>query len=110
MSIQKPDENITCQHTGHEKKCCELFLNCPKWIQIQGKNPNTGAEINEYNCADTWHIVLLMENSKMQQETAAAIESFRNEMVKQNSNLILGLQKTLVSFKPTGEITHVVTP
>lgn len=37
--------------------------------------------------------MLLIENSKMQRETGAAIESFRNEMVKANYNsqkLLLG--------------------
>ncbi len=80
----RPPEYITCHHTGHKKKCIDLCGSCPKWIQIQGQNPNTGEDLSEWKCADTWLPLLLIENSQQQRSTGAAVESFRNEMVVQN--------------------------
>lgn len=78
----KPDPESTCPYTGHKDKCMKHFLNCPKWIQIQGHNPNTGEDVNEWRCADAWIPFLMVENSQVQRETGAAVESFRNEIVK----------------------------
>jgi hypothetical protein len=51
-----------------------------------GKNPNTGQEVNEWACAVRWLPMLLIEGSQQTRQTGAAIESFRNEMVKLNQN------------------------
>lgn len=45
-------------------------------------NPNTGSEVDEWGCAITWLPVLMIENSQQQRHTGAAVESFRNELVK----------------------------
>lgn len=47
-------------------------------------NPNTGAEVDEWGCSIAWLPVLMIENSQQQRQTGAAVESFRNEMVKAN--------------------------
>ena len=59
-------------------------LECAWFIQIRGKNPNTGDDIDEWGCAQAWLPVLMIENSQQQRQTGAAVESFRNEMVKAN--------------------------
>ena len=51
---------------------------------MRGTNPNTGKEVDEWGCAVTWLPVLLIENSQQQRHTGAAVESFRNEMVRAN--------------------------
>jgi len=53
-------------------------------MKIRGNNPNTGAEIDEWGCAIAWMPILMIENSQQQRSTGAAVESFRNEMVKAN--------------------------
>jgi hypothetical protein len=45
---------------------------------------NTGNQIDDYQCAIAWMPMLLIENSGQQRQTGAAVESFRNEMVKAN--------------------------
>ena len=45
---------------------------------------NTGNQVDEYQCAISWMPMLLIENSGQQRQTGAAVESFRNEMVKAN--------------------------
>lgn len=67
------------------KKDC-IGLQCSWFTQVRGKNPNTGKEIDEWACAIAWMPILLIENSQQQRSTGAAVESFRNEMVKANEN------------------------
>lgn len=59
-------------------------LDCAWFIQVRGTNPNTGSEVDEWACSMAWLPVLLIENSQQQRQTGAAVESFRNEMVKAN--------------------------
>lgn len=59
---------------------------CIFYTQVRGVDSNTGKEIDDYACAIAWLPVLLIENSNMQRGTGAAVESFRNEMVKSNDN------------------------
>tara|TARA_B100000902_G_C26536134_1_gene540244 strand:+ start:118 stop:405 length:288 start_codon:yes stop_codon:yes gene_type:complete len=54
---------------------------CSWFTQVRGNDPQTGKEIDEWGCAVTWMPVLLIENSQMQRQTGAAVESFRNETV-----------------------------
>jgi hypothetical protein len=59
-------------------------LDCSWFIQIRGNNPNSGEEIDHWGCAISWMPILMLENSQQQRQTGAAVESFRNEMVKAN--------------------------
>lgn len=59
-------------------------LGCSWFTQLRGTNPNTGEPVDEWGCAVTWLPMLLIENSQMQRQTGAAVESFRNEMVRAN--------------------------
>lgn len=57
---------------------------CKFWMQVLGNNPQTGEAINTGDCTINWIPILLIENSKVNRETGAAVESFRNETVKAN--------------------------
>ena len=52
-----------------------------------GTNPNTGQPIDEFDCADRWVPLLLVEGAQKTNQVGAAIESFRNEMCKQNNGV-----------------------
>jgi len=65
------------------KKECK-GLECSWFTLVRGTNPNTGKEVDEWACAITWLPILLIENSQQQRQTGAAVESFRNEMVRNN--------------------------
>jgi len=65
------------------KKDC-VGLTCPWYTRVQGYDVNTGNQVDSYECAITWLPMLLIENSGQQRSTGAAVESFRNEMVKSN--------------------------
>ena len=79
-----PDKNIMCPYTGFAKSCREGVTehNCPKWIHIKGLDPQTGAELDKFGCADTMMHVIMLENTLMQRQTGAAVESLRNAMLR----------------------------
>jgi len=59
-------------------------LDCAWFMKIGVNIPNTGEEVDEWGCSLAWLPVLMIENSQQQRSTGAAVESFRNEMVKSN--------------------------
>ena len=59
---------------------------CAWQVMFRGVNRNTGEEVDDWRCAMNWMPMLMIENSAMQRETGAAVESFRNEMVKANES------------------------
>jgi hypothetical protein len=65
------------------RKDC-VGLKCSWYMQVRGMNPNTGEDIDEWGCAVTWMPIMTIENSQQQRHTSAAVESFRNEVVKAN--------------------------
>jgi hypothetical protein len=84
------DAKIICPMMGGEP-CVEdgsirngELVACRFWVTVQGMNPQTGETMNHKDCAMAWMPVLMIENSKVNRETGAAVESFRNEMVKNN--------------------------
>ena len=76
------------------KDNCPLnnFEKCKQWdcawyIQVVGKDPQSGKDIEDWGCAVAYLPMLLIENARMSNQTGAAVESFRNEMVKDNAIL-----------------------
>lgn len=58
-----------------------------------GNDPQSGAPISKFACAVEWLPVLLIENSQQQRQTGAAVESFRNEVVKKTGPVAASLVK-----------------
>jgi hypothetical protein len=65
------------------KEECIQFK-CAWFTKVEGYNINTGKQVEEWNCSMTFIPMLLIENSGMSRQTGAAVESFRNEMIKSN--------------------------
>lgn len=80
----KPTEIIVM---SEERKWCPLIQKkcvqhkCAWYINIQGSNPNTGEQLNTWDCSIAWIPVMQIETSQKANQAAAAVESFRNEMV-----------------------------
>lgn len=93
-----PDKDVMCHKTGFSKSCNKLVSSgkCNRWMQIQGNNPNTGEPVNRYKCVDDWIPMLLIENSQMQRQTGAAVESFRNNVAEQNNILQIEREQKLI--------------
>lgn len=65
-----------------KKKCIEN--KCAWYTHVRGLNPNTGAEVDEWACAVAWVPMMAIEIAQKENQTGAAVESFRNEVIKAN--------------------------
>lgn len=82
-------------------------LDCAWFMKVRGNNPNTGQEVDEYGCSMAWLPILMIENSQQQRQTGAAVESFRNEMVKANDTGQQVLMATLQQSRPETQFIEV---
>jgi hypothetical protein len=96
-----PAPNVGCHRTGFTKSCRELVTRekncCVRWVQIQGKHPQTGEDINECRCADDWNYILLLANGQVTRQTNAAVESLRNETIQHNMAAFHVVQQSILS-------------
>src|SRR3990167_11456222 len=60
---------------------------CVWWTHVVGRNPQTGIEMDQENCAMSWIPILLVENAGRTNQVGAALESTRNEMVKATGDI-----------------------
>ena len=74
-------------------------MECAWFMKVVGTNRNTGEQLDDWGCAIAWVPMMLIENSAMQRETGAAVESFRNEMVIANENSQKVLLATIMNDK-----------
>jgi hypothetical protein len=88
--IPHADEGQNCPFNGQDTST--VCHKCPLWIQVRGKDPQSDNEVDHWACSFAWMPMLLIENSQMQRQTGASVDSFRNEMVKSN-------QATLMLFE-----------
>jgi hypothetical protein len=65
-------------------KCKQL--DCAFFLQVRGSHPQTGAPVDEWDCAIKWLPVLMIENTNTARGTQAATESMRNEIVERMDN------------------------
>jgi hypothetical protein len=68
-----------CPYTGFRKRCSKLRDECPKWVMLHGKNPNTGDPMPTFDCVDRWLPVLLIENAKETRAVTATLDEARKE-------------------------------
>lgn len=93
----KIEPKANCPLDGF-KPCRQL--DCAWFMKVQGKDPQSGQEVDEWGCSMAWLPVLMIENSRQQHQTGAAVESFRNEMVRANE---VGQQVLLAAVqRPAG--------
>ena len=88
--IPHADEGQNCPFNGQDTST--VCHKCPLWVQVRGKDPQSDKEVDHWACSFAWMPMLLIENSQMQRQTGASVDSFRNEMVKSN-------QATLMLFE-----------
>lgn len=67
-------------------KCEEIKDNkihrCRWFIKIRGKNPQSEELIEEWDCAMAWLPIVMVENAQTNRGQTLALETFRNEVVK----------------------------
>ncbi len=82
--VPHAEKGNTCPFNG--KDASTVCHKCTLWTQIRGKHPQSEEMIDKWACAIALMPILTIENSQQQRHTAAAVESFRNEMVDANQN------------------------
>jgi hypothetical protein len=82
--IPRGDDHLICPMW--QKSMAEVCHTCPWWVEVKGKHPQTGEDASDWNCAIAWGPVLAINTAQQARQTAAAVESFRNETVRTNEN------------------------
>lgn len=100
----KLEPKLNCPLYGF-KPCRQL--ECAWFMKVRGSNPNTGEEIDDYGCSVAWLPLLMIENSQQQRQTGAAVESFRNDMVKSTEVGQQVLLATLQQARPDVKVIEV---
>jgi hypothetical protein len=84
------------------------MFDCAWFVHMRGTDPNSGKEVDEHSCSMAWMPMLLVENALHTRHTGAAVESFRNEMVKANQtsqDLLLSAAKMSSNMIELRDIT-----
>lgn len=100
------DAKVFCPHIQDE--CIKdgairdgELVKCAFWIHVQGQDPQNGEVVNQGGCAITWMPMLMIENSRVNRETGAAVESMRNE------NVTVGQQLTEALLVAAGSVKQL---
>jgi len=75
----------------HRKDVSKVCHKCPLWVRVRGLHPQTGEMLDEWQCAFTWAPVLMIESARQTSQAGAAIESFRNEVVRATTETLRSL-------------------
>ena len=87
-------------------KTCPLGSDCQKiednkiqrcrwYVELGGKDPTSGKDINRWECAIAWLPTLSIEIAMTNRGTTQAVESSRNEVAKSHQFLNMLLSKGL---------------
>ena len=73
----------TCQTETDQK-----ISRCRWYVHVMGRNPQTGAEIDEWDCAISFMPLIQIEGTQQARFTTSAVQKFQNEMVNSNERFI----------------------
>lgn len=93
-----PDEKIGCHRLPRKCRGGVVDEHCQLWVNLRGRDPQTGVEVDRWGCADAFMPSLLIENAQMSRQAGAAIESFRNEVVAANKAAVEERRQALESL------------
>lgn len=79
----------------HKKDMSRVCSTCPLWIKILGKHPQSEETIERWDCSLALLPIMLIENAQVQRQTGAAVETFRNEVVKSNAQNVAAFAHAL---------------
>lgn len=81
-------------------------IKCAWFTKVQGTNRNTGEMLDEWQCAVAWVPFMQIESAQQHRSSTAALESFRNEVVRGNQQN----QRLYAEAIKQGVIPAIVTP
>ena len=79
-----PDPKIKCPYVAFSRSCRDIVAecDCPKFVNVRGRDPQTNTTVDRWGCADAFVPLLMVENVMAANQTGAAVESLRNEIMK----------------------------
>jgi len=105
VEAPRAKKGLTCPlHRTDMSKVCHV---CPLWVKIMGKHPQSEDSIEHWNCSLAFLPMLLIENSQMQRQTGAAVESFRNETVVANQQAVSAMAEGIDNLGKQMHRAHV---
>lgn len=83
MSDAIPPKERMCHCAWFEKSCRDLVVSgaCNRWADVTTTDPRTGFTIAKWDCIDNHAFLLQLKAIQATDQAAAAVESFRNEVV-----------------------------
>lgn len=68
-----------------KKPCIEH--ECAWFVNIQGMHPQTGAQLDTWDCSIKWTPIMMIESARQTRGVQAAVETMRNDVVDRQDNL-----------------------
>ena len=87
-----------------KKPCIEH--DCMWYCHVVGRHPQTGGDLDTWDCSIRWLPVMLTEGARMTKGVQAAVESFRNETIERQD----ALNTTLVATQLMPAINGMKDP
>ena len=89
MKPKHPDDGMYCPLW--RKPCVKVCHTCAFWSSVKGKNPQTGADMEQWACAVTMQNILSMESTLAQRQTQASVDALRKEVHAANDVAMVGM-------------------
>lgn len=106
METEKPRRKPGTSCPLWRKDVSKVCHTCEWYIQLVGKNPQGENVFNNWCCSIAALPWIAVENSQMQRQTGAAIESFRNEVIHQHAQAMTFM--VAGQFLPPGSETKLI--
>lgn len=78
----------------HRRSMAKVCPTCPLYVNVRGKHPQTGIDVDDWGCSFSWLPAIQIEAVKVFSEGTtgiqAATESLRNEVSRQHAALTTG--------------------
>ena len=98
------DVVITCPLGSECEEIKDGKLHRCRWYkELMGKNPNTGEETKQWDCAMAWQPLLQTETSGAMVGVAASFNSMRNESIVRQDKLLDLVDKGALSGIEQGD-------
>jgi hypothetical protein len=102
MEVEKPRAKSNMKCPLWKKPMKQVCHTCPWWKLIRGKHPQSEETFDQWGCAIEWLPVLLVENSQMQMQTAAAVDKVATEVNNANE------QQTALRAELVGSVVRTM--
>ena len=83
------------------KPRCKVCHTCAWWNLVQGKHPQTGQDVNRWDCAIAFMPMLQIEATQAHRQTTATVDQLRKEVAESHDVAMVGAIHKLNMRVPT---------